>query len=134
MNKIEVKAGESVTFGIRLPVDYDIAKLVDLTLKIGTNLYWRLGDELLGTADVRVFRAELDSAISARVSGKFAGKGLSANDYTNTEKTKLAAIGGSTFSATKVLINTNLTKYKAIIMFLSLQLFPKIRVKYEVKL
>jgi hypothetical protein len=72
MNKIEVKAGESVTFGIRLPVDYDIAKLVDLTLKIGTNLYWRLGDELLGTADVRVFRAELDSAISARVSGKFA--------------------------------------------------------------
>jgi hypothetical protein len=65
---------------------------------------------------------------------KVAGKGLSANDYTNTEKTKLAAIGGSTFSATKVLINTNLTKYKAIIMFLSLQLFPKIRVKYEVKL
>jgi hypothetical protein len=38
---------------------------------------------------------------------KIAGKGLSANDYTNTEKTKLAAIGGSTFSATKVLINTN---------------------------
>jgi hypothetical protein len=38
---------------------------------------------------------------------KVAGKGLSANDYTTTEKTKLAAIGGSTFSATKVLINTN---------------------------
>jgi hypothetical protein len=32
------------------------------------------------------------------------------------------------------LLTLDLTKYKAIIMFLSLQLFPKIRVKYEVKL
>lgn len=70
--KIGIKAGESLSFGIKLPDAYDVSDLVDLTLKIGNSIFWRYGIELEATADVRIFRAALNSQQTARMNGRYA--------------------------------------------------------------